>query len=96
MWGYWNGLDELLATRDQFYCRGVNLAQARQDGLIRPGEFDLLMHRAGKELAAGGFEDLNLIPSHAMLSVDMQGKLIRNDDGSLPLRFCNMSLLRRR
>lgn len=96
VWGYWNGLDELLATRDQFYCRGVNLAQARQDGLIRPGEFDLLMHRAGKELAAGGFEDLNLIPSHAMLSVDMQGKLIRNDDGSLPLRFCNMSLLRRR
>jgi len=95
VWGYWNGLDELLASRDQFYCRGISIAGAQKEGLIGPGEGGMILQRAARDLAAAGFEDLNPKPSHVMLSVDLQGKLIRNDDGSAPFMLCNFSLLKR-
>jgi len=95
VWGYWNGLDEVLATKDQAYCRGINLVQALHESYILGGEYDMLMENAAGVLTEHGFEDLNPKGTHLMLSVDLEGKLIRNDDGSLSVRFCNFSLMRR-
>ena len=28
IWGYWNGVDEMLARRDEAYCKGLDLGRA--------------------------------------------------------------------
>ncbi len=95
VWGFWNGLDEFLATHDTEYCRGVDLLRALEDGLIDAEEFAGLLDRARRELASAGFEDLNLKGTHVMLSMNPQGQLIRLEDGRLALRFSNFSFMRR-
>lgn len=95
VWGYWNGSDDLLARKDVEYCRGVNLQQAIEDGLITAAELSDLMRRAKQELAAAGFEDLNPEGTHWLLSVTPQNELIRNENGTLALRMCNFGLVRR-
>ena len=95
VWGFWNGLDELLASRDAEYCRGVNLLQARFEGLITDEEVVRQMGRARDLLAAAGFEDLNLKGSHVLLTVGATGGLLRDDRGELILRLCNFSFVRR-
>lgn len=94
VWGFWNGSDELLASKDIAYCRGVNLHEAARNALISDTEFSALLNRAAKELKQAGYEDLNLKASHVMLSVTPDGMLIRNDDGGLPIRFCNFAMAR--
>lgn len=95
VWGYWNGSDDLLARKDVEYCKGVNLQQAFNDGLITADELRDLMQRAKKELDAAGFEDLNSKRTHWLLSVSPQGELIRNENESLALRMCNFGLVKR-
>lgn len=96
VWGFWNGSDELLASRDIEYCRGVDLLRALEDGLIDAEEFASLLDRARAELAHAGIEDLNLKGTHVMLSLNPQGHLIRQDDGRPALRFSNFSFMRRK
>ncbi len=96
IWGYWNGLDEILATRDQGYCRGVNLQEAVTAGLITAVQQQALLERAASELAERGYEDLDLKPTHFMVSVSDEGKLLEDDRGQLALRMCNFSMVRRR
>lgn len=96
VWGFWNGLDELLASRDAEHCRGVDLLRALEDGLIDADEFTELLDRARAELAQAGFEDLNLKGTHLMLSMTAQEHLIRQEDGQLALRFSNFSFMRKK
>jgi len=95
VWGYWNGSDDLLARKDVEYCKGINLQKAFDDGRITADELHDLMQRAGKELAAAGFEDLNPEGTHWLLSVNPQDELIRGESGALALRMCNFGLVRR-
>ncbi len=95
VWGFWNGLDELLARVDTDYCRGIDLLQAREEGYISNEDFEALLLRAAGDLARLGFEDLNLKGSHFLLSLTPKGELIRNDDGALALRMCNFALVRK-
>src|SRR5512143_444816 len=46
IWGFWNGLDEILAHKDEAYCRGGNLAAARDSGSLKAREVQSLMKRA--------------------------------------------------
>ena len=95
VWGYWNGSDDLLARKDVDYCKGINLQQALDEERITADGLQDLMHRAARELAASGFEDLNPEPTHWLLSLTPQNELIRNENGAPALRMCNFGLVRR-
>ena len=43
IWGFWNGLDEILASKDEAYCRGVNLLDARHSGILTAREMKALL-----------------------------------------------------
>ena len=95
VWGYWNGLDDLLARKDADYCKGLNLRQALEKQFITELELRQLMERAQKELFAVGYEDLNPEGAHWLLSITSQGEWIRDEKGNLALRMCNFGLVRR-
>ncbi|MFH0952833.1 MAG: hypothetical protein V1873_00730 [Verrucomicrobiota bacterium] len=95
VWGYWNGLDEVLARQDVPICRPLSLNQALREGVITEQQFRDLMARARRQLAELGFEDLNPEGSHFLLSLTPQNELIRDADGTPTLRLCNFGLVRR-
>ena len=58
IWGYWNGLDEVLAREDRIHphCRGINADQARDQGHITPDEYDACYENMTRLLASAGLE----------------------------------------
>lgn len=95
VWGFWNGLDEVLARKDEAYCRGINLTQAEQQGLLTKHDVEQLLEKAKTELYELGFEDLALKPSHFLVSLLKDGTLLRGENDEPLIRMCNFSLLRR-
>jgi hypothetical protein len=95
IWGFWNGLDEMLAGRDEAYCRGVNLADACQAGIVTRREARQLLGKMQRQLAAAGYRDLWPKPTHYLLSLRHAGSPVLNDDGTLAVRLCNFSLIRK-
>jgi hypothetical protein len=95
IWGYWNGLDEKLAVNDGDYLEGINALSAFREGLISRDDYLLLLKRKKERLSIVGFEDLHLRGSHVLLSLDSQGKLLRDAEGIPEMRICNFELLKR-
>jgi hypothetical protein len=97
IWGFWNGLDELLARKDQAYCRGVNLDEAARTGVLKLREVQQLLARAQQRLAAAGYRDPLPKPTHYLVSLRHDGSLIlEGKRGRVPaVRICNFSLLQR-
>jgi len=95
VWGFWNGLDEILASTDEAYCRGVNLLEACQNGIIDAREANRLLAREQRKLAAAGYRDLTLNPTHYLLSLRHSGSLVLGNDGRPAVRVCNFSLIQR-
>lgn len=97
IWGYWNGLDEVLATEDRHkrYCRGINASQALEQGLIQPEEFEGLMDKMARLLASAGFESTFLRGSHFLLTLSPEGHLVRDPDDTPAVRLCNFEFLRK-
>ena len=97
IWGFWNGLDEVLATEDRYtrYCRGVNAVQALKQDLIGQVEFDLLMEKMARLLASAGFESTFLRGTHFLLTLSPDGELMRDPDGTAIVRLCNFEFLRK-
>lgn len=93
IWGFWNGLDEILASKDDAYCQGVNLLEAAQNGIIGAREAKRLLARQQKKLAAAGYRDLSPKPTHYLLSLRHSGTLVLGDDGWPALRVCNFALI---
>ncbi|MBM4154629.1 MAG: hypothetical protein FJ221_06320 [Lentisphaerae bacterium] len=96
VWGYWNGADETLATRDVAVCSPLSLARALAGGRVTAAEHDALLAGAAEALARAGYEDLNLGGGHLLLSVPPQGGFLLGDDGRPVVRWCNFSLMRAR
>ena len=96
IWGFWNGLDEVLATDDQMrrYCCGLNAVQAQAQGWITPGEHDALLEKASRLLASAGFESTFLRGTHFLLTLSPTGELLRDPDGTASIRLCNFEHLR--
>lgn len=95
IWGFWNGLDEILASKDEAYCRGLNLEEALQSGVINTREMKALLARQQKKLAAAGYRDLSPKPTHYLLSVRHSGSLVLGEDKRPTVRVCNFGLMRR-
>jgi len=95
IWGFWNGLDEILASKDEAYCRGINLAEARRMGIITAREARRLLERQQKRLAKVGYRDLSPKPTHYLLSLRHSGSLVMGEDGRPAVRVCNFALLRK-
>ncbi len=95
IWGFWNGLDEILAHKDEAYCRGVNLVDATQTGILSASEAKRLLQRTQKRLAAAGYRDLLPKPTHYLLSLSHAGSLVLDDDGAPAIRICNFELIRK-
>lgn len=95
IWGFWNGLDEMLAHKDEAYCRGINLDQAREAGIITRTDVKRFLKRAQETLIAAGYRDLLPKATHYLLSLRHNGKLILNRDGTPAVRICNFSLIKK-
>jgi hypothetical protein len=95
IWGFWNGLDEILASKDEAYCRGVNLLEASQNGIIDAREARQLLAREQRKLAAAGYRDLSREPTHYLLSLRHSGSLVLGDDGKPAVRVCNFALIQK-
>lgn len=95
IWGFWNGLDEILADKDEDYCRGVNLEEARLSGIISARQVKQLLVRAQTRLAAAGYQDLCPKPTHYLLSLRHSGNLVLDDDGTPAVRVCNFELIQK-
>jgi hypothetical protein len=96
IWGFWNGLDEILASKDEAYCRGVNLHEACQSGIINAREMRRLLERQQKRLAAAGYRDLSPKPTHYLLSLRHSGSVVLDDDEKPAVRVCNFALIQKR
>jgi hypothetical protein len=95
VWGFWNGLDEMLTTQNPVYCEGINLDLARDAGYVSHAEHERLLALHRERLFGAGMEDLNLKGDHVLLSLTGAGKLIRCDDGVPEMRHSNFELMRR-
>ena len=95
VWGYWNGLDEMLAQRDQPYCQGINLLQAWTGGFITADDMRRLLELTQERLRAVGYEYVDPKPTHALLSLRADNTLIREPDGTPIVRLSNFESLRR-
>ncbi|MBU0679128.1 MAG: hypothetical protein KJ626_13570 [Verrucomicrobia bacterium] len=95
IWGYWNGLDEMLADKDQTYCEGIDLSRAWKKKLITHKELTHFLEREESRLENAGFVDLALKPTHFLLSILPDGSLLRDEYGEPCLRICNMELIKR-
>jgi hypothetical protein len=95
IWGFWNGLDEILASKDEAYCRGVNLSEALENGIINAREAKQLLARQQRKLAAAGYRDLLPKPTHYLLSVRHSGSVVLGADGKPATRVCNFELIQK-
>jgi hypothetical protein len=95
IWGFWNGLDEILASKDEAYCRGVNLQEACEYGIITSREADELLERKQRKLAAAGYRDLCPKLTHYLLSLRHSGSLVLGADGTPAVRICNFELIQK-
>lgn len=94
LWGFWNGPDELLAVQDGRYYRGINVEQARAEGLISDSTMSELLDRMSRRLRAANFEDLNLKPDHLLISFDANDQMVLDAEGKPELRLCNFEFVR--
>jgi hypothetical protein len=95
IWGFWNGLDEILAAKDEAYCRGVDLQEACRNGIINSRDARQLLAREQTKLAAAGYRDLSLKLTHYLLSVRHSGSLVLGADGKPAVRVCNFALIQK-
>ncbi len=93
LWGFWNGLDELLAVKDGEYYKGISLLNALRRGYITEEQYVAVLQRADEMLAACGMKHLYLQGNHILLTLNLHGKLIRNREGLLEIRLCNFELI---
>jgi len=95
IWGFWNGVDEMLAAADRVYCEGINLRLATYTGYVSKTDHEALLDIERQRLLKIGLEDLNLKDDHILLSLDPRGLLIRDAEGIPEMRLCNFELVAR-
>ena len=95
VWGYWNGVDSLLAEYDQPLCEGINLRQAVKNGFITTDDQQELLDSVQAQVKKCGYEFVELKPTHFLLSLRPDNTLVLASGGALAVRICNFESLRR-
>lgn len=95
IWGYWNGPDDKLASVDGDYYEGIDALRAYRTKIICDKEYMFLLKKAKRKLALAGVMDQNLKGRHFLISIDSEGKVVRNDGGEAEIRICNFDFLKR-
>lgn len=95
LWGFWNGTDNELSISDSHHLYPINANLAFKFHHITDAERHDLMEAEKLRLAKVGFEDLNRKGSHLLLSLDEKKKILRDRDGRIELRYCNLGLMRK-
>lgn len=96
VWGYWNGVDEVLAAQDRPYCEGINIGEARAKGLVSPDVCEKVEELVRRRVHECGYDYVEMKESHLLLSLRTDGSLIREEDGLPSVRLSNFEALRRR
>ena len=96
VWGFWNGLDELLAARDGEYLKGISTLNALRRKLITEKECFLVLQHVEELLLTCGMEHLALKRgNHILLTLNHRGELMRNKEGFPEIRLCNFELIKK-
>jgi hypothetical protein len=95
LWGFWNGTDNELSISDSHHLYPINANLAFKFHHITDSERHDLMEAEKLRLAKVGFEDLNRKGSHLLLSLDEKKQILRDRDGRIELRYCNLGLMRK-
>lgn len=95
VWGFWNGLDEMLAQKDETYCRGINLDEALRQGIVTRDDIERLLRKTDTHLRKMGFQFLERTLTHFLVSVRPDNTVVEDEDGDPALRICNFELIRR-
>jgi hypothetical protein len=95
IWGYWNGPDEKLAAEDGNYYEGIVASRALREGIINQKQYLALLQTAKEKLLQAEIEDLNHSGNHLLISLDSEGNIIRDEQGSIEIRICNFDFLKR-
>lgn len=96
IWGFWEGPDEKLAAEGTGCCEGISALHAYSAGIIDKKTYLVLQRKNRDKLWQAGFEDLAPTGSHLLLSLDRNGSIILNDQGSPEVRICHFELIRKR
>ncbi|MBN8215825.1 MAG: hypothetical protein J0L75_04245 [Spirochaetes bacterium] len=94
LWGYWNGTDNELSVSDAHHLYPINANLAFKYHHITDAERHDLMASEQERLCKAGYEDLNRKGSHLLLSLDEKKKILRDGEGRIALRYCNLGLVR--
>ena len=95
IWGYWNGPDEKLATKDGDYYEGIDTLRAYKERVITKEKYIALLQMTKKKLLKTGIKDLNLRGNHILISFDNTGTLVTDKQGIPEIRICNFEFLKR-
>jgi hypothetical protein len=95
IWGYWNGPDEKLASKDGDYYEGIDALRAYREGIIEESTYHKLVERARKELLHRGVQDLNLRGSHILISLDSSKNIVLDEDGLPEIRISNFEFFKK-
>lgn len=95
LWGYWNGPDEKLASKDADYYKAIDALRAYHEKIVTEEEYLHIVNNKNRRLLKIGFEDLHFRGRHILLSMDKEGKLILDKQNLPDERICNYELLKR-
>jgi len=95
IWEFWNGLDEILASKDEAYCRASTWPRRASKESSSPARRAPDETRQRK-LAEAGYRDL--LPSHALpgFLAPRPGSLVLDAEGLAAVRLCNFALIQKR
>ena len=93
IWGYWNGVAEMLEEQHEGHLQPVDLGRACKRGLVTYSLMTELLERMAEQIMAAGYRDLTLRPSHFLLSLRHDKSLILEKDGLPALRICNFEFM---
>jgi hypothetical protein len=95
IYGYWRGIDDDQALDDRGYWTPVDPQRAAELGLISRDQVGQIVERQRQNLAAAGFEDVNLKADHILLLFIPGGSIRRDASGEFELRHCNLEMVRK-
>lgn len=94
IWGYWRGLEDDEAVEDTLLWTPIDVGGATIKGIIDKPASERIMQRHAELLAAAGFCDSNLKPSHVLISYIPSGSVKTDSSGQIESRQCNFELVR--